>query len=201
MYLPYFVFITTSDNFGTPENWNAIAAIAGSFIALCALVVSVVTVWFSSQAAKDQRLNASAALITQFSAYYQSAEIKASRKSLSTRLLDKKNRDSIDLTKSESVLAFFEDMAYLTRRKILDEGMVWNMFFPALERYYIALTSPPDLFVEASKGSPSLYREIRLLFDRLKEIDRKEDGKSAYEPDNDRIQISLQNESNLVVPK
>ena len=151
-------------------------------IALCALAVSVIAVAFSYQAAKYQWLSTSAALLSSFNASYDSAEMRAARKSFAEKLLDEDKRQQIDLANSEKVLEFFEEIAYLTRRKVLDKGMVWNHFSWFLERYYQAVTKHPNVFERTRKEqqSSAIYQEIDWLYCELQKVDQKENKLSEY---------------------
>jgi hypothetical protein len=46
------------------------------------------------------------------------------RQRFAKQLLDTRNKKTIDLYNSDSILDFFEEIAYLVKRGVLDEGMV-----------------------------------------------------------------------------
>ena len=173
-------------------------------IALCALAVSVIAVGFSYQAAKYQWLSTSATLLTSFTTSYDSAEMRAARKSFAEKLLDDDERQRIDLASSEKVLEFFEEIGYLTRRKVLDKGMVWNHFSWFLERYYQAVTKHPSMLerTREEQRSSAIYQEVDWLYYELKKIDRKEDKLSDYSTlSEEQVEKFLLYESKLSVKR
>ncbi len=222
MFLPFPIHIHVSDDLLKPDVLNAFAALFSSVIAFFAFFVSVVVAWLTfrtvqyqrvmskdqkqvaqdqKQAAEYQRLSTSATLIAHLLNTYDSVEMKGHRQYLAKRLLNENQKKLINLTLSEPVLGFFEDLAYLTCKKILDEEMVWNMFFPALECYYFSLTNPENLIKKAQddRNSKTLYREVTCLFGKLTKLDAHQDGKAAYEPPADIIKVYLSKESALII--
>jgi hypothetical protein len=165
-----------------------------TYIAVLAFLVSVVAVYFSYKTAEHQRLSTSATLLSTFTATFDSPEMCKCRKSFAERLLDENKREQIDLASSERVLELFEEIAYLTRRKVLDKGMVWNHFFWFIERYYHAVTKPTNLIEKARKDQKSntIYQEIVWLYDELGRFDIKESKVKKYiPPDGEQVEKFL----------
>jgi hypothetical protein len=105
---------------------------------------------------------------------FHSKEMEKHRGKFARMLL--KERDSIDLRRNTPVLEFFEEVGYMTRREVLDEGMVWNSFEWWFGFYYAAVKSDPDLVNQARKKSgASLFCEIDWLNDNLSRITRREE--------------------------
>ena len=100
------------------------------------------------------------------------------------------------------MLLFFERLAYLTHRGVLDKGMVWDTFFWELERYYIAVTQPADLLQEYREGDQTtVFRELEWLYKDLLPYDRYQ-RRIAVErgaPDVGNIETFLKEESDLEV--
>jgi hypothetical protein len=90
-------------------------------------------------------------------------------------------------------------LRYMTRRGVLDEGMVWNSFSWWFEPYYLAVRGSPDLIAEARSRTkaPSLFREIEWLNGRMQEISMREDKRSP--PANDVLEM-LTEEVKLAEP-
>ena len=109
----------------------------------------------------------------------------------------------MDLSNDYMALQFLEEIGYMTRRGVLDKGMVWNSFFWFLEPYYLALREAPDLIesVRQQEQSRTIYREIVWLYDELCKVSAEEDGISEYIPiANDKVMKRLLDESILFVP-
>jgi hypothetical protein len=84
------------------------------------------------------------------------------------------------------MLEFSEEIGYMTRRKVLDQGMVWNSFSWWLEPYYLAVTRDAgrNLINEARSASQSLslFQEIEWLYERIRLIHKKEEGMTVDIP-------------------
>jgi len=129
---------------------------------------------------------------------FDSNDMRHHRRQFAKALLD--HRDGIDPSKDIPALQFLEEVAYMTRRGVLDKGMVWNSFFWYLGYYYPAVTSGPDLLEEARRRThcTALYREIAWLYKELCRVDAREEGALHYVPPSDEdIRRFLQDESKL----
>jgi hypothetical protein len=101
------------------------------------------------------------------------------------------------------VAEFFEELAYMTKRGVLDKGMVWNSFFWPIEHYYPALTSPPSLLEKARLDShaSTLYRELPWLYGELCLVCAREEGWSTYMlPNTEEVKQFLEDEIKLGSP-
>lgn len=175
-------------------------------VEVSALIISVaalaIAVYFSHKTAKYQLLSTSANLLTLFVAKYDSGEMKKARNKLAKRILDIRIKDDIDLgDDSEPILELFEEIAYLTRKKVLDAGMVWNHFFWSFERYYLALTVQVNLIdkTRIEQRSPTIYQEVDWLYEHLKKIEISENRINDYaQPSEEQIVKFLKAESRLM---
>ncbi|MGC2238046.1 MAG: hypothetical protein WA584_17935 [Pyrinomonadaceae bacterium] len=181
-----------------------------TFIALLAFVVSIIAVGVSFITAHYQKLSTSATLLHSYVIFYESPEIRKSRKSFASKLLDEEIRNNIDLRNTELLLDFFEEIAYLTKREVLDEGMVWNHFFWFVERYYQAITNKPINLIKKTQEeqqSYTIYQEIKWLYEKLGKFDKKESRKFKYlfftgkyqPPSQEEVKIFLKYESQLII--
>jgi len=194
------------------DELNAIAAIASAVTAIIALSVAALTAFYQRKALHHAWESNSASMITKFVDDWQSVQYRAFRKRFATQLLEVRQikarypqRSSfidrvgiVDLP----VLLFFERLAYLTHRGVLDKGMVWDTFFWELERYYIAVTQPADLLQEYREGDQTtVFRELEWLYKDLLPYDRYQ-RRIAVErgaPDVGNIETFLKEESDLEV--
>lgn len=169
-------------------------------VAFSALAVSVIAVGFSYQAANYQRLSTSATLLASFTAFYDSAEMRQARRTFAEKLLDEDKRQQIDLTSSEKVLELFEEIGYLTRRKVFDKGMVWNHFFWFLERYHQAVSKPPSVLerTREEQRSSAVYEQIDWLYCELRKFNKKGRKLPNYSaPSDEHVKQFLLYESKL----
>ena len=133
--------------------YTAIAT-AGTWAAvLCAFLI----VWLQTRAAK--RL-ASLQLFIQLAAQYDSDSMQRIRARLAAKLLS--DASSVDL--EDSLMVFYENLAILTRRRLLDLDLVSNTFSFDVRCYWIALRH----CVAQSRtefSDPTLFEEFEQLND------------------------------------
>ncbi|HLX64782.1 MAG TPA: DUF4760 domain-containing protein [Planctomycetota bacterium] len=97
--------------------WNVMLVVgtwAGIFAALYA-------VWMQNN---NERLLTSVQLFLQLAQQFDSDEMERKRVALAKALL--KNPKDVEI--DDTVLSFFENVAYLIRRGLLEDGMSWNFF-------------------------------------------------------------------------
>jgi hypothetical protein len=84
------------------------------------------------------------------------------------------NNQHEDITSVE-VATFFELVGALTRRKVLDEDLIWEAFGTWITNYYSALRSPVDLIGRArtSLQDPLVFHEFEWLNGRILTIDHR----------------------------
>jgi len=172
-------------------NWAEISAIA-------ACIGVSAAIFFQIKNLKQTRLSNSAKMVLDCVAIFDSSEWLDHRSRFAKMLLD--NRTGIDPRRDTPVLEFFEELAYMTRRGVLDTGMVWNSFFWVIEHYYPAVTAPPNLLEKARKesGSRTLYRELIWLHKELCIVCAREEGSAQYRPPtDDEIKQFLEDEVHL----
>ena len=195
-----------------PDELNAIAAIASAAAAMIALFVAALTAFYQRKSLQHAWESNSASMVTKFVDDWQSAHFRHFRKRFANQLLEVRKLKSNDPQAVEfiqrigivdvPVLGFLENVAYLTRRGVLDRGMVWNKFFWEVERYYIAITHPANLINEWRRGDQTtIYCEIEWLYRNLLPYDREQRnlvvGKGG--PDASEMTTFLKEESNLEI--
>jgi hypothetical protein len=173
--------------------WAMVSAIAASFGVIVALVAHMLNL-------RNTRLSNSAKMVLDLVGMFDSAEMRARRGRFARKLLE--DRDSIDLRDNTPVLEFFEEIGYMTRRRVLDEGMVWNSFAWWVEPYYLAVREKPDLIEDARSKTkvPSLFREIEWLYDRIQQVSRSELGPNYVPPSAEYVRELLTEEARLAEP-
>jgi hypothetical protein len=174
--------------------WSEVSAIAACIGVIVAIILHIRNL-------AHTRLSNSAKMVLDLVNIFDSPEWLGHRSRFAKMLLE--DRSSIDLRRDTPVAEFFEELAYMTKRKVLDRGMVWNSFFWPIEHYYPALTASPNLVEKARLDShaSTLYRELPWLYRELSAVCAREGGWSSYMPPNaDEIRQFLQDEIRLGLP-
>lgn len=177
----------------TVWNWTEVSALAAS-------IGVIVAIFLHIRSLRHTWLSNSAKMVLDLINSFDSNDIRIHRRIFANALLHEKNK--MDLSKDYVALQFLEEIGYMTRRRILDKGMVWNSFFWYIEPYYLALRENPDLIaaVRQQEQSRTVYREIEWLFRELSMVSVKEDGLSEYIPiSKEKITKRLLDECALVV--
>lgn len=131
--------------------YSAVAAWGTWATVFCALIV----VWLQNRYAK--RLTC-LQLFIQIAAQYDSADMQAVRRRMADRLLC----DPETLEVEDTLLMFFENLAFLYRKHLLDKELIWNRFVFDVPRYWFLLqhyiTHSRDKFVDMT-----MYEEFEQL--------------------------------------
>lgn len=197
-----------------PDELSAIAAIASSITAIIALSLAAVTAFYQRKALRHAWESNSASMVTKFVSDWQSLQYRLFRQRFATQLLRVREIKISDSQASSfithvgvadlPVLLFFERLAYLTRRGVLDRPMVWDTFFWELERYYIAVTHPANLLEEYRKrDQTTVFRELESLYKELLPYDRTQRRIPVDRgaPDVADMETFLKEESTLEIPR
>lgn len=141
-------------------DYSAIAAWAAVGAVACTLLV----VWLQNRNAKEL---ACLQLFVQISAQYDSGDMQRVRASLAAQLLS----DPEALEISDCLLVFYENLAILHRRKLLDEELVRNTFFIDVVSYWSALQHYVYYTrqVYGKECGPDFYNEFEALNDHFME--------------------------------
>src|ERR1700722_858829 len=177
-------------------NWSEVSALAacvGIIITGSGVIVALI---FNIRSLANTRLSNSAKMVLDLVDAFDSNHLRVHRRMFANAILHE--RGKMDLSNDYMALQFLEEIGYMTRRGVLDKGMVWNSFFWFLEPYYLALREAPDLIesVRQQEQSRTIYREIVWLYDELCKVSAEEDGISEYIPiANDKVIKRLLDES------
>jgi hypothetical protein len=181
-----------------PTNWPQVQAFVTSIGVIVTFIGVIVALMSHKRTLANTRLSNSAKMVFDLVDIFDSQEYLRHRHDFADKLLH--DRAQIDLRRDYPVLEFFEELAYMTKRGVLDKGMVWNSFFWVIEHFYPAVTASPNLLEKARHDSHSftLYREIIWLYDELCRLSAKEEGSRAYmRPSTDEVRAFLEDEIKL----
>jgi hypothetical protein len=188
----------------SPEESTAWATWAQAGVTFIGIVVAVFGILWQL---RKQWLLHSANLIATLDERFHSPEFRRLRVAGQSRLSSHvDNCARLDLSNDLPVLGFFENVAYLARRRALDKKMVWNKFGWYVVGYYLAITRWKDAnqknaieqYREKEKDE-TLYEEFVWLYVQCVEIYRKR-GVPVYNCcwQKTRIEHLLDNEGSLL---
>ena len=98
----------------------------------------IVTIFLHGKNLKATQLSNSAKMVLDAFARFDGKEMRERRKTFATAL--KRDQAAVQLIDETPVLDFFEDIAHLVQRGVLDEEMVWNTFGWWVSGYHRAVT-------------------------------------------------------------
>jgi hypothetical protein len=179
-------------------NWTQVSAIA-------ACIGVIVSIAFHIKNLASTRLSNSAKMVLDLAGNFNSEEMRSHRRNLANTLISNRNKPDqkeLDICRDNPALEFLEEVAYMTKRGVLDLGMVWNSFNWYIEFYYRAVTNPKNIIEEARCRikSRTLYREIEWLYGQLCKYSIKEKDAAQYiPPSEEEIRRFLEDESTLSV--
>jgi Domain of unknown function (DUF4760) len=173
--------------------WKNLLAQPAAAVATIALIV---TIFLHGRNLKATQLSNSAKMVLDAFARFDSKEMRERRKRFATAL--KTDQAAVRLADESPVLDFFEDIAHLVHRGVLDEEMVWNSFGHWVTGYYRATTLHTDLIANHRRDSnrEDMFREFSWLNRRIDHWRRTKES-VPWDAKNDGL--FLAEESTLVV--
>jgi hypothetical protein len=185
------VVVTLAADSATIAAWAAVAA------STVGVIAALVAVWWQM---RRQWLLNSAAMVTDLADRFTSDEWRGYRTHCSLVIQAHRRNEPVDLSEDFQILGLFEHVALLVRRGVLDDEMVWNKFGWYVTRYFLALTTAPNL-IEANRdaeGDTTLWEEFEWLYQRMSEM-YKNRGVDVEDPEqlDARLDELLRQELNL----
>lgn len=120
-----------------------------------AVACAIAAVWSQNRAAT--RLTC-LQMFNEIAAQYSSPEMHAARRRIAMRLLSEPK----SLDHEDSLLVFYENLAILVRKNLLDRDLTWNTFSHDVPRYW-SLLREYVLWSRETSNSPALYEEFEQL--------------------------------------
>jgi hypothetical protein len=163
-------------------------------IATWALVIGTILLMYW-QTRQTRELN-SAQSVMQLRERFDAPHLRRARRTLAKHLLSNEHDDITNL----EVGAFFELLATLTHRKVLEDDLIWEAFGSWVTAYWWALRNPVDMIGRGRESfkDPLIFHEFEWLDQRIRWMDRRRGAPTPT--DEDRTQESrgiLQREANL----
>lgn len=146
----------------TDIDGSTLAAWLTVIVTLLGVITALFAVWWQM---RKQWIMNSASMIMALTERFSSNEWRSYRIHCAAVIEAHRQGEAIDLSRDFPVLGFFENMAHLVRRGILDKEMVWNKFGWYVTRYYLALTAKGNLIEHnrRSEGDKTLWEEFEWL--------------------------------------
>ncbi|MBB6582226.1 hypothetical protein HXP36_10815 [Ralstonia solanacearum] len=112
-------------------------------------------------------------LFTQLARDFQDPAMRGLRRVFASELLAARLHDPVRRPLAdETVLEFFENLAHLTRDKVLDRRIVWNYFSVAVEGYWYA-AKDYVIALRTTDRDSELYCDLEWLSTELTKITSK----------------------------
>ncbi len=148
-------------------NWFNVAI--WSLVGTWVLVVGTLALMYW-QTRTSQHLNSANAVMT-LRERFDSTRMLRARRALSERLLQGTSGDLANM----EVITFFELVATLTHRDVLDDDLVWEAFGTWISAYWWTLRHPVDLVGQIRKDlfDPLVFHEFEWLANRMDELDKE----------------------------
>ena len=138
------------------------------------------------QTRQNQILNSANAVLT-LRERFDSDRMRAARRHLSQMLLAGSHEDIVSM----EVLTFFELIGSMTRRRLLDEELVWEAFGTWITTYHTAVRHPVDLVgkIREVLKDPLVFHNLDWLAERVEALDRKALGREGAEAVEDELEV------------
>lgn len=146
-------------------DWNIVVALVAAVAALIAALVAVVAVCIES---RWVRFTLGTNIILSLDEKFQGEEYRKIRRDAATAFLNENLGDE-RWEKGEPILNFFETIAILCDQKVLNEEIVWEVFFYWMHRYYQCMRKYLE---NIRKNDPTMWENLVNLHKRLVEIEK-----------------------------
>ncbi|WP_104656986.1 DUF4760 domain-containing protein [Ralstonia insidiosa] len=171
--------------------WATIATAVASW-ALAAVTVGVVCAQI-----REAKRATGLQLFVLLTQDFQSPAMRSLRRAFATELLIARlHEPQRKPLADETVLEFFENLAHLTRDKVLERQIVWNYFSVTVDSYWHASQS----FIgslRVAEGDAELYVDLEWLAKELAAITSKRQQRGYQPPQAERVNDFLRSEQSL----
>jgi hypothetical protein len=162
-------------------NWTAVAALAAALAALAATLTSVSLLWYVRVEGQQARMRAGLESLWHFTSQWEMADLGEARSLAVNALLSGTPTRDV-----ESVLDFFDEVALLANRGILDEELVWYEFYWPMANYWRA---SQEYVRDVQGDDPNAWSELGNLMPRLTVIEARRRRVSVHEAGPTKLQV------------
>jgi predicted membrane-bound mannosyltransferase len=146
-------------------NWSAVAALAACATAVAAMVVAVASVSQVRQETQRVLFNTGLDSLWHFDAQWDSDGMLDARSAAAAALLDGRPSHDVD-----DVLDFFDQIALLLTRGVLDEEMVCYEFYWPMANYWAA---SQEYVHQVQRDAPGAWQQLAAVMPRLTTIEAR----------------------------
>ena len=140
-------------------DWGAVAALAATVTALAGIVIALSAVSQMRSVERENRFVAGLDALWRLDGDWHTPEMGDIRSQAAGALLSAQSSDDI-----ATVLDFFDEVAFLLDRGVLDEDMVWYRFYQPMTDYWFA---SKDFVRQMRKQDASMWAHLDRIIDRL----------------------------------
>lgn len=152
-------------------DWTALLALAALLVAVAAVATAVSVFWEVRQQTQRDRSGMQLDALSRLTEEWNSADMEDLRSSAAGALLDGAPTPDID-----EVLNFFDWLALLLNRGMLDEEMVWHEFYWPMANYWFA---SQDRVEEVHRGDPMAWQDLGSAMSRLVGVEARRKQKTS----------------------
>jgi hypothetical protein len=152
-------------------NWNALAALAATVAAVAALLTAVSISRQVQQETERSRFSTGLESLWHLAAEWDSASMDDARSNAAAALLAGQPTADVD-----EVLDFFDELALLVDRGVLDAEMVCYQFYYPMANYWFA---SQDYVHEVQREDPEAWRDLDKVMTRLVAIEARRKRRTA----------------------
>jgi len=154
-------------------NWNAVTALAALMTAFAAVGVCLMLALSLRGEGDRHRFTASLDTVWRLDSDWSSPAMVTTRSAAASALLAGRPAPEID-----TVLDFFDEIAFLLERGAIDEELAWYEFFQPMAHYWFA--SERYVTRERRDGPPS-WEKLAAIMPRMLEIESRQRHRSIEE--------------------
>jgi hypothetical protein len=140
-------------------DWGAVAALAATVAALAGIVIALSAVSQMRSVERENHFVAGLDALWRLDGDWHTPEMGDIRSQAAGALLASQSSDDI-----ATVLDFFDEVAFLLDRGVLDEDMVWYRFYQPMTDYWFA---SKDFVRQMRKQDASMWAHLDKIIDRM----------------------------------
>src|SRR5262245_17817052 len=160
-----------SDGMRGSINWTALMALAATVAALAAVAIAVGIFRQMRQDGETSRFAIGVESVWHLEQMWDSPDMLDTRQGAATALLDGKPNDDV-----AAVLDFFDMVALLVKRNVLDREVVWHAFYWPMACYW---TASQDYIASVHARDPLAWQDTKRVISELRAIEAHKGGSAS----------------------
>ena len=140
-------------------DWGAVAALLATVAALAGIITALTAVTQVRSMERENRFVSGLEALWRLDGDWNTPEMGDIRSQAAGALLSAQSSDGI-----ATVLDFFDEVAFLLDRGVLDEDMVWYRLYPPMTNYWFA---SKEFVRQMRKQDASMWAHLDKIIDRM----------------------------------